>query len=202
VFTPTSSPTTTRYTGTPPKALPRTQALRLIVHAAAFGLLLLLASCAEHHPQTGTPQTAPSLTDIVNTILTLEPSQRLEYLQSHLGSPDQTAETTVSNLHEPDRLDTLRTLVYADITLTTYLVEATGEEHLVRLDVRTPQFLAPNGARIGMNIGQVKSSLSVLWQDAQVITYILPQLDSAPDLLTLWHDEQVITLVSLEFYTD
>lgn len=163
-------------------------------------LLLFLVSCTTREPQDLTTQTPDAFTSIINTSLTLEPSERLGYLQAHLGQPEHVSEQAVTNLHVREQTDALRSLRYAGVSLTTYLVSTTGEEHLLAIEVRTPHYVTPYGSRIGMSLSELRNDLPVVWQAPESVTYLLLHPDGAPNTLTLWHDEEAVTLITWEFY--
>lgn len=197
--TPLSRSTTSRRTGVP---FTSTTLIHTLSFVIGFIALLLLFGCAKQHPQVEMLPTTNDLTHIIDTSLTLEPAQRLAYLRANLGQPERVTEETVPNYLEADQQDVLRTYTHAGVVLVTYLVSAAAEEYLVRLDVQTPQYTAPNDARVGTLLSAVRDELPVLWQDAHVTTYMLPHPDDAPALLTLAHADNEVTLISFEFYLD
>ncbi len=92
---------------------------------------------------------------------TLRPSspRAAEAFLRSLPEPRSVRRRLLPNLQNPSRKDTLRTLQFEGIAITTYRVSATGARFPVAVSVTSERFRTAKGLRVGLGLGEVKAIL-------------------------------------------
>lgn len=188
---------------------PHASASRMTALAGLLvGVMLLAVGCAHtdvHAPIASARANPVQLELALDTMLRAPGPDSAESFLASLPQPIDSNARSVRNSYDPRVEDTVRTLVYDDLTITVYEVTTTGARFPIAVTLTAPGQTSTEGLRVGLDRQSVRRILGepdVVIPQTGAWHYDVMEQDAAPYAIDVVLGAEVVNSVTWSAYLD